>query len=225
MCGARATVPRSAVRRAGGWHSRLISTRDLIRDRKPSGLGLREHKVTRRYRGAAKADGADRRGQCSPPMHPRTGRSRRPFGLVTDAGGIARRQKSEQYALETHAALRGADVARNALATPSSVMDRLSAAPRGSSSRRPVFHARRSRSGFIVGAAMTQVARRFLPAGQSKEFFPYGCHTVDRPKSLRSHHPRSIRSRSISLLSARYSSPISSRSPAGIHVRQSVSAS
>ena len=37
--------------------------------------------------------------------------------------------------------------------------------PRGSSNRRPVFHAVTLAIGFIVGGAMTQVTRRFLPAG------------------------------------------------------------
>jgi Domain of unknown function (DUF4321) len=43
--------------------------------------------------------------------------------------------------------------------------------PRGSSNRRPVFHAVTLAIGFIVGGAMTQVTRRFLPAGTVKQFF------------------------------------------------------
>ncbi len=47
-------------------------------------------------------------------------------------------------------------------------------APRGSSKHRPVFHAVTLAIGFIVGGTMTQVARRFLPAGAVKEFFTTG---------------------------------------------------
>jgi hypothetical protein len=46
--------------------------------------------------------------------------------------------------------------------------------PRGSSSRRPVFHALTLTAGFIAGGAMTQVARRMMPAGTVKEFFTTG---------------------------------------------------
>ena len=46
--------------------------------------------------------------------------------------------------------------------------------PRGSSSRRPVFHALTLMAGFVVGGAMTQVARRMMPAGSVKEFFTTG---------------------------------------------------
>jgi hypothetical protein len=37
-----------------------------------------------------------------------------------------------------------------------------------------VFHAVTLAIGFIVGGAMTQVNRRFLPAGTVKEFFTTG---------------------------------------------------
>ena len=47
-------------------------------------------------------------------------------------------------------------------------------APRGSSRHRPVFHAVTLAIGFVVGGAMTQVARVFLPAGAVKEFFTTG---------------------------------------------------
>ena len=41
---------------------------------------------------------------------------------------------------------------------------------RGSSGRRPGFHALVLAVGFIVGGFMTMFARRFLPAGAVKEF-------------------------------------------------------
>lgn len=44
----------------------------------------------------------------------------------------------------------------------------------GSSKHRPGFHAVVLASGFIVGGVLTQVARRFLPAGPVKEFFTTG---------------------------------------------------
>ncbi len=47
-------------------------------------------------------------------------------------------------------------------------------ASRGSSGRRPVFHAVTLAIGFVVGGALTQVARRFLPPGAVKEFFTTG---------------------------------------------------
>jgi len=46
--------------------------------------------------------------------------------------------------------------------------------PRGSSKHRPVFHGVVLASGFVVGGVMTQVARRFLPAGAVKEFLTTG---------------------------------------------------
>jgi hypothetical protein len=46
--------------------------------------------------------------------------------------------------------------------------------PRGSSKHRPGFHALVLSIGFIVGGALTQVARRFLPAGPVKEFLTTG---------------------------------------------------
>lgn len=47
-------------------------------------------------------------------------------------------------------------------------------APRGSSKHRPVFHAVTLAAGFIVGGAMTQLARKFLPPGAVKEVFTTG---------------------------------------------------
>jgi len=49
-------------------------------------------------------------------------------------------------------------------------------APRGSSKHRPVFHAVVLAIGFVVGGAMTQIARMFLPAGAVKEFLTSGVH-------------------------------------------------
>ena len=46
--------------------------------------------------------------------------------------------------------------------------------PRGSSRHRPGFHALVLTIGFIVGGVLTQVARRFLPAGAVKEFLTTG---------------------------------------------------
>lgn len=46
--------------------------------------------------------------------------------------------------------------------------------PKGSSKHRPGFHALVLAIGFIVGGFMTQVARRFLPAGAVKEFLTSG---------------------------------------------------
>lgn len=45
---------------------------------------------------------------------------------------------------------------------------------RGSSVRRPGFHALVLAIGFIVGGLVTQVSRRFLPAGAVKEFLTSG---------------------------------------------------
>lgn len=45
---------------------------------------------------------------------------------------------------------------------------------RGSSIRRPGFHALVLAIGFIVGGLVTQVSRRFLPAGAVKEFLTSG---------------------------------------------------
>ena len=47
-------------------------------------------------------------------------------------------------------------------------------ASRGQSRRRPAFHALVLASGFVVGGLLTQVARRFLPAGAVKEFLTTG---------------------------------------------------
>jgi hypothetical protein len=46
--------------------------------------------------------------------------------------------------------------------------------PKGSSKHRPVFHGVVLAIGFVVGGVMTQVARRFLPAGAVKEFLTTG---------------------------------------------------
>ena len=45
---------------------------------------------------------------------------------------------------------------------------------RGPSKHRPVFHVLVLASGFVVGGLLTQVARRFLPAGAVKEFLTTG---------------------------------------------------
>ena len=45
---------------------------------------------------------------------------------------------------------------------------------RGPSKHRPVFHLLVLASGFISGGLLTQVARRFLPAGAVKEFLTTG---------------------------------------------------
>ncbi|CAN5895456.1 hypothetical protein BH11GEM1_BH11GEM1_21090 [soil metagenome] len=57
-------------------------------------------------------------------------------------------------------------------------------APRGSSRHRPVFHAVTLAIGFVVGGAMTQVARKFLPAGAVKEFFTTSVQPSVGPVSL-----------------------------------------
>ena len=56
--------------------------------------------------------------------------------------------------------------------------------PRGSSSRRPVFHAVTLAFGFIAGGAMTQVARRFMHPGAVKEFFTTGVTPSVGPVTL-----------------------------------------
>ena len=45
---------------------------------------------------------------------------------------------------------------------------------RGPSKHRPVFHGLVLASGFVAGGLLTQVARRFLPAGAVKEFLTTG---------------------------------------------------
>ncbi|HTR79299.1 MAG TPA: DUF4321 domain-containing protein [Gemmatimonadaceae bacterium] len=45
---------------------------------------------------------------------------------------------------------------------------------RGSSKHRPGFHALVLSIGFIVGGALTKIARLFLPAGAAKEFLTAG---------------------------------------------------
>jgi hypothetical protein len=46
--------------------------------------------------------------------------------------------------------------------------------PKGSAKHRPVFHAVVLAVGFVVGGVLTQVARKFLPAGAVKEFLTTG---------------------------------------------------
>ena len=45
---------------------------------------------------------------------------------------------------------------------------------RGPSRHRPLFHVLVLSTGFVVGGLITQVARRFLPAGAVKEFLTTG---------------------------------------------------
>ncbi len=45
---------------------------------------------------------------------------------------------------------------------------------RGPSKHRPVFHVMVLASGFVSGGLLTQVSRRFLPAGAVKEFLTTG---------------------------------------------------
>jgi hypothetical protein len=45
---------------------------------------------------------------------------------------------------------------------------------RGPSKHRPLFHVLVLASGFVSGGLLTQVARRFLPAGAVKEFLTTG---------------------------------------------------
>lgn len=45
---------------------------------------------------------------------------------------------------------------------------------RGPTKHRPVFHVLVLASGFVAGGLVTQVARRFLPAGAVKEFLTTG---------------------------------------------------
>ena len=47
-------------------------------------------------------------------------------------------------------------------------------ATRGSSRHRPVFHGVVLAIGFVAGGVLTQVARKFLPAGAVKEFLTTG---------------------------------------------------
>jgi hypothetical protein len=57
-------------------------------------------------------------------------------------------------------------------------------APRGSSKQRAGFHAVTLGIGFVIGGAMTQVARRFLPPGAVKEFFTTGVSPALGPVTL-----------------------------------------
>ena len=45
---------------------------------------------------------------------------------------------------------------------------------RGPTKHRPVFHVLVLASGFVAGGLLTEVARRFLPAGAVKEFLTTG---------------------------------------------------
>jgi hypothetical protein len=45
---------------------------------------------------------------------------------------------------------------------------------RGSAKHRPAFHGLTLAIGFVVGGVLTQVSRRFLPAGAVKEFLTTG---------------------------------------------------
>ncbi len=45
---------------------------------------------------------------------------------------------------------------------------------RGPSKHRPVFHVLVLAAGFVAGGLLTQVSRRFLPAGAVKEFLTTG---------------------------------------------------
>jgi hypothetical protein len=47
-------------------------------------------------------------------------------------------------------------------------------AARGPSKSRPTFHLLVLAAGFVAGGALTQVARKFLPAGAVKEFLTTG---------------------------------------------------
>ncbi len=47
-------------------------------------------------------------------------------------------------------------------------------ATRGTSRHRPLFHGVVLAAGFVIGGAMTQVARKFLPVGAVKEFLTTG---------------------------------------------------
>ena len=58
------------------------------------------------------------------------------------------------------------------------------APPRGSSTRRPLFHGVVLSLGFIVGGFMTQFARRFLPPGAAKEFLTTGVTPAVGPLSI-----------------------------------------
>ncbi len=57
-------------------------------------------------------------------------------------------------------------------------------APRGQASKRPGFYATTLAIGFIVGGALTQAARIFLPAGAAKEFFTTGVTPSFGPVTL-----------------------------------------
>lgn len=56
--------------------------------------------------------------------------------------------------------------------------------PKGSSKHRPGFHAAVLAIGFVVGGVLTQVARRFLPAGAVKEFLTTGLTPSFGPVTL-----------------------------------------
>lgn len=55
---------------------------------------------------------------------------------------------------------------------------------RGTSRRRPMFHAVVLTIGFVVGGFLTVVGRRFLPAGAVKEFMTTGVTPAVGPLQL-----------------------------------------
>ena len=57
-------------------------------------------------------------------------------------------------------------------------------AVRGPSKHRPVFHLMVLASGFVAGGLLTQICRRFLPAGAVKEFLTVGMNPSFGPLSI-----------------------------------------
>jgi hypothetical protein len=57
-------------------------------------------------------------------------------------------------------------------------------AVRGPSKHRPVFHLMVLASGFVAGGLLTQISRRFLPAGAVKEFLTAGMNPSFGPLSI-----------------------------------------
>lgn len=55
---------------------------------------------------------------------------------------------------------------------------------RGTSKHRPLFHLLVLACGFVTGGLLTQVARRFLPAGAVKEFLTTGINPSIGPLHL-----------------------------------------
>lgn len=56
--------------------------------------------------------------------------------------------------------------------------------PRGAAARGTVFYGLVLAVGFVVGGLLTQVARKFLPAGSAKEFFTTGVTPSAGPITL-----------------------------------------